>query len=154
MKMCVCVCACSVVSNFVTPRTAARQALSMGFSRQEYWSGLPFLPPGDLPDPGMEHVSSSSPTLQADSLTLSHQGSPQTRIGSFYPIRLQSTGLGYYFSDGENGVQAKINLPKSCSKPLLELWLTFSFRPKFQSPVSLLIQEKHRSQRCLSALAK
>ena len=44
----------------------ARQApLSMGFSRQEYWSGLPFLSPGDLPDPGIE---SRSPALQADSL--------------------------------------------------------------------------------------
>ena len=40
---------------FVTPWTVAHQApLSMGFPRQEYWSGLPFLPPGDLPDPGIE----------------------------------------------------------------------------------------------------
>ena len=40
---------------FVTPWTAAHQApLSMGFSRQEYWSGLPFPSPGDLPDPGIE----------------------------------------------------------------------------------------------------
>ena len=38
---------------------------SMGFSRQEYWSGLPFPSPGDLPDPG---IKPSSPTLQADSL--------------------------------------------------------------------------------------
>ena len=53
---------CSVVSDFVTPWTAARQApLSMGFSRQEYWSGLPFPPPGDLPDPGMEPMSLASP---------------------------------------------------------------------------------------------
>ena len=50
----------------VTPRTIARQApLSVGFSRQEYWSGLPFLSPGDLPDPGIE---AESCTLQADSL--------------------------------------------------------------------------------------
>ena len=49
-----------------TPWTAALQApLSMGFSRQEYWSGLPFLSPGDLPDPGIEP---RSPALQADSL--------------------------------------------------------------------------------------
>ena len=40
----------------------------MGFSRQEYWSGLPFPPPGDLPDPGIETASSVSPALQADSL--------------------------------------------------------------------------------------
>ena len=41
--------------SFVTPWTVARQApLSLGFPRQEYWSGLPFLSPGDLPDPGIE----------------------------------------------------------------------------------------------------
>ena len=50
----------------VTPWTVAHQApLSMGFSRQEYQSGLPFPSPGDLPDPGVEP---GSPTLQADSL--------------------------------------------------------------------------------------
>ena len=54
--------------------TAARQApLSMGFSRQEYWSGLPFPSPGNFPDPGIEHTS---PTLQLDFLPLSLQGSP------------------------------------------------------------------------------
>ena len=49
-----------------TPWTVAHQApLSMGFSRQEYWSGLPCPPPGDLPDPGIE---SRAPTMQAGSL--------------------------------------------------------------------------------------
>ena len=58
----------------VTPWTAAHQApLSMGFSRQGYWSGLPFLSPGDLPDPGIEP---GSPALQADSLPFELQGSP------------------------------------------------------------------------------
>ena len=61
-----CVLSCSVVSDSATPRTVAHQApLSVGFSRQEYWSGLPCPPPGDLPDPEME---SKSPALQADSL--------------------------------------------------------------------------------------
>ena len=56
----------SRVQQFATPWTAACQApLSMGFSRQEYWSGLPFPPPGDLPNPGIEP---GSPALQADSL--------------------------------------------------------------------------------------
>ena len=56
----------SRVQLFVTPWTVARQApLSMGFSRQEYWRGLPFLSPGDPPDPGIEP---GSPALQADSL--------------------------------------------------------------------------------------
>ena len=50
--------------SFVTPCTAARQApLSMGFSRQEYWSGLPFPPPGDLPNPGIELTSLMSLAL-------------------------------------------------------------------------------------------
>ena len=57
----------SGVRLFVIPWTVARQApLFMGFSRQEYWSGLPFPSPGDLPDPGIEP---RSPTLQADALT-------------------------------------------------------------------------------------
>ena len=56
----------SCVPVFVTPRTIACQAPpSMGFSRQEYWSGLPFPSPGDLPNPGIEP---RSPALQADSL--------------------------------------------------------------------------------------
>ena len=60
----------------VTPWTAAHQApLSMGFSMQEYWNGLPFPPPGDLPIPGTEPTSPVSPALQADSFPLS-QGSP------------------------------------------------------------------------------
>ena len=56
----------SVVSDSATPWTVAYQASqSMGFSRQEYWSGLPFPSPGDLPDPGIEP---GSPALQADAL--------------------------------------------------------------------------------------
>ena len=48
-----------------------------GFSRQECWSGLPFPPPGDLPDPEIKLISLKSPVLPADSLPLSYQGSPQ-----------------------------------------------------------------------------
>ena len=60
------------VQFFAIPWTAAHQAsLSMGFFRQEYWSGLP-PPPGDLSDPGIELAS---PALQVDSLPLSHLGS-------------------------------------------------------------------------------
>jgi len=59
--------------------TIARQApLSMGFSRQEYWSGLPFPPPGDLPDPGMEPRSLKSPAL-AGEFSLCHLGSPRSQ---------------------------------------------------------------------------
>ena len=66
----------SPVRLFATPWTAACQAsLSMGFSRQEYWRGLPCPPPGNLPHPGMEPRSPASPALQVDPLLLSHQGS-------------------------------------------------------------------------------
>ena len=65
----------SGVQLFATLWTVARQApLSMGFSRQEYWSGLPFPSPGDLPDPGIEP---GSPTLQADYLPSGPPGKPQ-----------------------------------------------------------------------------
>ena len=60
-----------------TPWTVTCQApLSMGFSRQEYWSGLPFLSPGDLPDPGVEPRSA----LQADALRTELQGKPSHRV--------------------------------------------------------------------------
>ena len=72
---------CSVMSRLlVTPLTVAHQAsLSMGFSRQEYWSGLPFSSAGDLPDPGIESVS---PELQVDSLQLRHLGRPSTGMAT------------------------------------------------------------------------
>ena len=57
----------SGVRLFAAPWTVAYQAPpSMGFSRQEYWNGLPFPSPGDLPDPG---IKSRSPALEADALT-------------------------------------------------------------------------------------
>ena len=66
-SLCVCMKLLSRVRLFATPWTVAFQASpSMGFSRQEYWSGLPFPSPGDLPNPGMEP---GSPALEADALT-------------------------------------------------------------------------------------
>ena len=65
----------SCVWLFVTPWTVAHQAPpSMEFSRQEYWSGLPFPSPGDLPDPG---IDPKSPALQVDSLTAEPQEKPK-----------------------------------------------------------------------------
>ena len=86
--MCVCVCererereterdrerdqSLSCVRFFATPWNVAHQApLSMGFSRQEHWRGLPFPPPGDLSDPGTELVSFTSPALAGRFLTIS-----------------------------------------------------------------------------------
>ena len=66
----------SCVRLFATPWTVAHKApLSIGFSRQEYWSGLPFSPPGDLPDPGIEPGSLVSPALSR--WTLYHQAPPE-----------------------------------------------------------------------------
>ena len=63
--------------------TVARQApLSMGFSRQEYWSGLSCPPPGDLPDPGIQTMSPATLGLQAGSLLLSLRGNPGKGIVS------------------------------------------------------------------------
>ena len=64
----------SRVRLFATPRTVAHQASpSMGFSRQEYWSGLPFPAPRDLPNPGIEP---GSPALEADTSTSEPPGKP------------------------------------------------------------------------------
>ena len=64
----------SCVRLFATPWTVARQApLSIGFCRQEYWSGLPFPPPGDLPNPGTETEFPVSPALQASFIPRSRQ---------------------------------------------------------------------------------
>ena len=69
----------SRVRLFATPWTVAYQApTSMGFSRQEYWSGLPFPSPGDLPDPGIEPWC---PAFQADALTSEPPGKPKIRRG-------------------------------------------------------------------------
>ena len=83
MCVCVCVCVCtqllSCVQPFVTPWTAAQQApLSMGFSRQEYWSQLPFPAPGDLADPGIQPCLScfrqKSPALAGGFFTTTPPG--------------------------------------------------------------------------------
>ena len=94
---------------FAAPWTIACQApLCMGFPRQEYWSGLPFPSPGDLPDPGIE---SRSPTLLEDSLLSESLGKPgvlvpefmkfplkKVQIMSFYPlINKLSLGRGSEF---------------------------------------------------------
>ena len=88
---------CSVVSDSVTPWTVAHQAPpSMEFSRQEYWSGLPFPSPGDLPNPGIEL---GSPALQADALPSEPPGNQKKKYKScgLSPLALQSS-----LRDGRN----------------------------------------------------
>ena len=64
----VCACVLSPLGLLLTPWAVAHQApLSMGFPRQEYWSGLPFSSPGDLPNPGIKPTSLVSPTCHRTS---------------------------------------------------------------------------------------
>ena len=68
----------SHVQPFMTPWTVAYQApVSMGFSRQEYWSGFPCLPPGDLPNPG---IKLGSTALQVDPLSVKLPGKPSESL--------------------------------------------------------------------------
>ena len=78
----------SRVRLFATQWTVAHQAPpSMGFSKQEYWSGLPFPSPGDLPDPGIEP---RSPALQADALTSEPPGKPKKLVNALKFFSLQT----------------------------------------------------------------
>ena len=76
----------SHVQLFATPWTVAHEAPpSMGFSRQEYWSGLPFPSPGDLPNPG---IKPGSPALQTDALTSEPPGKPRNHYNQhIFPMR-------------------------------------------------------------------
>ena len=87
LSFCVCVCVCvfSCVQLFVTLWMVGHQApLFMRFSRQEYWSGLPFLSPVDLPDPGIELVSLQNPVCLGKFFTTVPPGKPmeETRVST------------------------------------------------------------------------
>ena len=105
----------SHVPLFDTLWTVAHQApLSKGFSRQEYWSRLPCPPPGALSNPGIEPASPVAPALLADSLSLSHQGSP---------------GVGYQTGNQDQPCLghlrltfARLELPSFPESLNLELW--------------------------------
>ena len=102
------------------PWTVARQvALSMEFSRQEYWSGVPCPPPGDLPYRVIKPASLCLLHWQADSLPLSHLRSPQAlRAGkSFCLVGLTTEGLG-----GQQAFSAR------CIHISPLVWISFPFR--------------------------
>ena len=102
---------CSVVPDFVTPWTVAHQApLSMGFSRQEYWSGLPCPPSGDLPNPGIE---SRSPYCRWILYYLNHQGGTPFIILSYI---VTDPFYFLYFT----GFWIVLKNPESFSFPLVE----------------------------------
>ena len=82
---CVCVLSAQSCMTLCHPLDCSLRApLSMGFSRQEYWSGLPFPPPGDLPVPGNEPASPVAPALQADSLPTEPSGKPYKQCGGIH----------------------------------------------------------------------
>ena len=85
--------------------TVAHQApLSMGFSRQGYWSGLPFPPPGDLPHPGIEPVSPEAPVLQVDSLSLSHREAHRLSLVFTNEVNLSVPFIGLFSWVGAEGM--------------------------------------------------
>ena len=84
-SMCVCSVAQSCLDSFATQWTVACQApLNMEFPRQEYWSGLPFPPPGDLHNPGIEPVPLVPPALAGGFFTTEPLGKPLLLISSHY----------------------------------------------------------------------
>ena len=111
--MCVCVCCvCAMLSHvqlFATPWIVAHQALlSMEFSRQEYWSGLPFPPPGDLLDPGTEPTSHKSPTLAGGFFTSWATGEALSSLylcqihRATFDLELNCSGMNNKYSEEEN----------------------------------------------------
>ena len=94
-------CVCMLVSSVMLA------PLSIGFSRQAYWRGLPCPHPRDLPDPGIEPVSFVAPALQADSSVPSHRGSPyvfiHTHIHTFVlPLLSLYSRQGYFFKESDH----------------------------------------------------
>ena len=83
----------SVMSNSLRPHgfVVHQAPLSMGFSRQEYWSGLPFPPPGDLPDPGMELMS---PALAGTVFTIEPPGVP---LIFFFRVKQNNSPWKFFF---------------------------------------------------------
>ena len=105
------VCASPVTNSawlFVTPLTVQHHPLSMGFPRQEYWCGLPFLSPGDLPDPG---IQASSPALAGEFFTTEPPGKPAVapRKQQIQPSAIEVT-WSQDFGDGWSAVFPDLSL--------------------------------------------
>ena len=144
-----------LANSFATPWIVAHQApLSAGFARQEYWSGLPFHSPGDLPDPG---IKPASPTLQAGSLPLVPPGKPCVTIcqllntlpGPDYALHMLEYFASFWqyisiwgcLSEGtkhyleiSNAIlyYEQINMNPSCTEQILSQYSTCLYRPGSQ----------------------
>ena len=116
-KLTVCVCARALVAQsclFATPWTVALQApLSMEFSRQECWSGLPVPSPGDIPNPG---IKPRSPALQADSLLYEPPGKPRnTGVGQFRSVQFSRSVMSDSATPWTGARQASLSITNSQS---------------------------------------
>ena len=110
-----CIYMLSFVWHFVTPWTVTCQAsLSTGFSRQEFWSGLPFPFPADLPDPGIEPESSASPPLAGGFLTTEPSGKSHTYLNGLVKLSCRSS-YSPNSSDHSFRIKLRWNLMKAIS---------------------------------------
>ena len=113
----------SHVQLFATPWMAAYQAsLSMEFSRQEYWRALPFLPPGDLPDPGIEPMSLKSPSLAEGSLPLASPGKPHFEV-RVLKIDVKLSFVFYRWIEGFPGDSAGKKVRLQYRRPKFNPWV-------------------------------
>ena len=110
----------------------------MGFPRPKYWTGLPFPPPGDLPDPGIKPTSPAAPALQVDALQLSHLEGPGKVFLNPHPTLADQVVLKLLFRSIQLGVTPqgpvyplRTGDPSSASLGPLPLWssCTIHFSP-------------------------
>ena len=133
----------SHVQLFVTPWTVACQApLSMGFSRQEYWSGLPCPPPGDLPDPGIEPVPIMSPALAGRFFTTSATWeAPLPRASDANDLICVFTHVSVLDFPGGSDSKASVY---QCGRPGFDPWVgKIPWRRKWQPTPVLLPRKSH-----------
>ena len=120
-----CVLSCSIMSNSLWPHGLypTRLLFPWGFCKQEYWSGLPCPPPGDLPNPRIECESPAFPALQVGSLPLSYQGSPP-KCWAFHIIFVYITQMSdllsrYYYYTHFTDWEARV---QSSKKGTVRIW--------------------------------
>ena len=137
----------SHIQLFVTPRTVTHQApLSMEFSRQEYWSGLPFPPPGDLPKSGIKPPSLVSPVLASRFFTTAPHGKPKYDI-SHKLLQLPFMSE-WCFLGGASGKESTYQCTR-CKRQEFDPWVrTIPWRRKWQ-PTPVFLPRKSHGQRSL-----
>ena len=161
-ETCVCVCVCMyvhvhmcahVLSHawlFWDPMDAAHQSLlSMGLPKQEYWSGLSFPSPGDLPDPRTERLSPVSPASQADSLLLSLRGSLKERQAT---SKTEGYGLRHGAASGcSHWDVSKVKPQLTTLRSALHFFSHSHFSSEEVTLVTLLCDQRHpRPISCIS----